>query len=132
MPHISKQKIDAVLLEKLFVELEKLVAQTTARESSQVLATLLTPTERIMLTKRLTAALMFSQGYSQYQVWNILKISPSTAQRLFLSYENGIYNKLIKIVNRQPHEKIWETLDLILRGGLPSMGKNRWKILDTK
>jgi len=132
MPHLSKQKLDSQLHEKLFDELQKLIANTSARESTLVVTTLLTETERLMIAKRFASAFMFSKGYSQYQVWKTLKISPSTAQRLFNAYENGAYSKLVKIAERNSHEKFWDTVELILRGGMPSMGKDRWKILDKK
>lgn len=131
MPHISTQNIDQILLEKLFSDLERLIADTTAKDSGLIINALLTKTERIMLTKRLATALMFAQGHSQYTVWNTLKLSPSTAQKMFLQYETGLYAPLIKITKHATHEKIWDTLELILQAGMPSRGKDRWKFLNS-
>ena len=133
MPHVSKQKMDQQMLERFFFDLERLVADTKAKDSRLIITTLLTKTERIMLTKRLAGALLFAQGHSQYKVWNTLKISPSTAQKMFLQYENGVYAPLIKIAKRTPNnEKLWSSLDLILRAGMPSRAiKDRWKFLDS-
>ena len=127
MPHLSKEVLDPLYLQKLFAELEILIASTTKRDSGAVLDALLTETEKVMLTKRLAGAMMYSKGYSQYQVWNLLKISPSTAERMQHTYESGHYNALLKIVTHKNNGELWDVLELILRGGLPTMGKDRWK-----
>ncbi len=127
MPHISKEALDPVYLQKLFTELEQLIASTTKRDSSAVLNALLTETEKVMLTKRLAAAMMYSKGYSQYQVWNLLKISSSTAERMKLAFETGQYRALLKIVDHQGSHELWNILEVIVRGGLPTRGKDRWK-----
>lgn len=127
MPHLSKEALEPEYLAKLFSELESLIASTTKHDSSAVLQALLTETERVMLTKRLAVAMMYSKGYSQYQVWNLLKISPSTAQRMQLAYESDHYRALLKMVNRKTSSELWDILEIIVGGGLPSRGKNRWK-----
>ena len=129
MPHISKQPIEKDYFETLFKELEKLIATTTLKDSAAVLHALLTETEKIMLTKRLAAALLFAKNYSQYQVWNLLKISPSTAQKMYLAFESGHYDSLITILNKKQYSDIWNMLELVLQAGMPSLGKDRWKSL---
>lgn len=129
MPHVSKQKIDKVVYTQFFNELEKLIAKSNPTSAPDFLNTLLTKTERTMITKRLAAALMFDQGSSQYKVWTTLKISPSTSSRMSLDYENGKYNKILRILRKSNNRQFWELLEKISRGGLPPMGKNRWRSL---
>ena len=129
MPHISKIPIKKEYYEQLFGEFEKLIAATTTKDSSFVLNALLTKTEKIMLTKRLAAALLFARGYSQYQVWNLLKISPSTAQKMYLAFADGQSDALIGILNKKKHRDVWNILELVLQAGMPSLGKDRWKSL---
>jgi hypothetical protein len=132
MPHVSKEKMDEEVQEKFFRELTLLIAKTTRADSLTVIDGLLTETEKVMLTKRLAAALLFSQGHSSYTVWNTLKISPSTAQKISYSYKKGRYKELITIAYSSKHKTLLGTLELILRAGMPSRGRDRWKFLSSR
>lgn len=132
MPHVSKTKINDGLYQKLFTQLTELPVGLSKRQTSNLFSSLLTKTEQVMLTKRCAAAIMFAEGYSDYRVWTVLKVSPSTAARLRLQYENGAFDGVVKIIsNRKIKDKerdeFIETLNKILRLGMPSRGRDRWK-----
>lgn len=133
MPHLSKEKIDDTAYRHLFIELQKVVAQASTKNVQSVLSGLLTPTEQIMLTKRLAAAMLYRKGCSQYEVWQLLKISPSTASRLKHSYEIGDYDQLLKVVHAHTSVNLLDVLEMVLSAGLPPRGKGRWRsVLNTK
>ena len=91
MPHISKREID----QKTFVDLENylysVVANHNTKERKLVFNELLTPTEKIMLAKRLGIILMLERGDSIYKIMKTLGISPSTAKRFELKHDLGKY-----------------------------------------
>lgn len=131
MAHVSKQPLDSKLSKELFVQLSVLVAKTDRKNGAQFLQTLLTDTEQVMLAKRLAVILMLSEGYSTYKVWNTLRMSKSTVVAMKTAYENGTYTPVVKMVGRSKadREKLWKTVELVLRAGMPSMGKDRWQSL---
>tara|TARA_B100000745_G_scaffold299277_1_gene249725 strand:+ start:1762 stop:2172 length:411 start_codon:yes stop_codon:yes gene_type:complete len=132
MPHVSKEKLNNRLYEKLFTDLIELQVGLSKKQAASVMSSLLTETEQIMLTKRCAAAIMFEHGYSSYRVWTVLKISKSTAKRLREQYEEGVFDGLLrglrnkKLAKKEKKEFI-ETFNKIMRLGMPSMGKDRWK-----
>ena len=132
MPHISKERLNTKLHEKLFTDLIELQMGLSKKQSTSLMSSLLTETEQIMLTKRCAAAIMFEQGYSGYKVYSVLKVSKSTAKRWYMQYEEGVFDGLLaglrnkKRVQREREEFI-ETFNKIMRLGMPSMGKDRWK-----
>ena len=132
MPHISKQQIESKVFNGLYHELESLIVKTKAENARLVLSGLLTPTEKIMLTKRLAAGIMYGRGCSQYQVWNTLKVSPSTAARMKLTYERGAYDSVLSTLNDSQVKNIWPLIERISRGGLPPLGKGRWNYVMKK
>ncbi len=132
MPHVSKDKINEQLYQKLFKQLIELPVGLSKQQTSNLFSSLLTKTEQVMLTKRCAAAIMFAEGYSDYRVWTVLKLSPSTAARLRLQYQCGEFDGVVNIIRSQKikaieREEFIETMNKILRLGMPSRGKDRWK-----
>lgn len=131
MPHVSSKKLNEKMYKNIFAQLTNLISKTQSHQAEGLLTSLLTETEKIMLSKRLAAAVMFSEGYSQYAVEKALQVSPSTAARMHLSYESGQYNGVLVVLRKDKKQKreFWESLEVLLRLGMPSMGKDRWKHL---
>jgi len=132
MPHISSEKIDKKIFDTLFQQMVYIQTGLTKKEVSGFIENLLTETEKVMMTKRCAAVLMFNAGCSAYEVWNTLKLSPSTAANIKLSYENGAFDHLIHIFKhkKQEKEEFMKALNKALRLGMPSMGKDRWEALN--
>jgi uncharacterized protein YerC len=131
MPHVSSKKINEKIYHKIFSQLANVVSQTQSHQAEALLMSILTETEQMMLSKRLAAAVMYSEGYSPYTVTKTLVVSPSTAARLHLAYEVGAYNGVLDILKKDQKQKeeFWTSLEVLLRLGMPSMGKDRWKHL---
>jgi hypothetical protein len=129
MPHISKKKLPRALEKAVLSQLFSF--SSDGRLKRNALSDLLTETERLMLAKRLAAVVLFLEDASIYRVRRVLSISPSTAVRLRQYLDGGEYRAIEKLFRtRKQREQFWENLERLLRGGLPEMGKGRWKRLD--
>lgn len=131
MPHISSEKINEKIYRRIFSQLANVVSKAKSHQADALLTSILTETEQVMLSKRLAAAVMFSEGYSRYAIEKTLMISSSTAARLYSAYENGLYDGVLNIIkkDKKQKEEFWQSLEVLLRLGMPSMGKDRWKHL---
>lgn len=129
MTNVSKKKLPAKEFEKLYNQLNAIIAGLDKKSSGEFFSDLLGPEEKIMLVKRLAAVVMYMEGNSSYRVWTLLHISPSTAEKIRFDYENGRYYNVQRLVTkkRKDYEEFWETLEVILRLGMPPMGRGRWK-----
>ena len=92
-----------------------------------------TPTEQIMFAKRLAAIMMIHNGYSFSAIERTLKLSPSTVTRLWRMTETDKFT----VIGRQKlkekaRKKFWDDFDVLVRLGMPEMGKGRWKFLDKR
>lgn len=129
MTRISKNALPDKELIQLRKELAKTIGSLSRTTADAFLDDLLGPEEYIMIAKRLAAILLYMEGNSSYTVWNALKISPSTADRIKLNYECGRYRQIESILKkrRADYEAFWNTLEIILRAGMPPQGRGRWK-----
>jgi len=103
-----------------------------ARNASKfLLDELLTDTERIMIIKRLAALSMLSQGLSSYRVHKLLKMSEQTTARMKSDIKKNKYPHIASFIKKKKDkEQFWAELEVLVRFGMPEMGKNRWKWLD--
>lgn len=134
MPHVSSNKLDKKVREKLFSELSRYIAKTNQSNSSSVLQTLLTPTEQTMLAKRIAVIALFHSGYSTYRVRKILSMSSSTVIFMHKQYKNDDYASVIKLFgkNKKDKQKLLNTLGLVLSCGMPSrVGMDRYRVLNS-
>lgn len=127
-------------LEKIHRGFFRLVTAAGGRKNpEQFLRELLTPTETLMITKRLAALVMLCRGYSGYKVCMALKISPSTAARLRTQLDDGVYSH-VETTFRGYRKKRAGTSDdfldtlfrFLLMGMPPRCGRGRWKFLFDK
>ena len=126
MALVSKHPIDEKLYKELYEQLVDLQSGLSRRQAGGLFSCLLTETEQIMLTKRCAAILMIAHDYSQYKVWNTLKLSSSTVARLSKNLNIGAYDDLLNIFipkrkSKKDREAFIETLEKVLRLGMPEM-----------
>ena len=129
MPHVSKNRVKKKVFQEIYDSLIEAVFKSTDRDQSRkLLVELLTPTERVMLAKRLAMIAMLDRGYSFYRISRELKVSFSTVARFYKQVVSGKYSYLTKLLTQSKETKInWGK---ILRGGLPPrVGKGRWAAL---
>ena len=129
MTNVSKKKLPEAEFDRLYLQLNVIIGSLNKNQSALFFTELLGPEEKVMLTKRLAAVVMFIEGNSSYRVWQLLKMSPSTAEVIRRDFETGRYDNIVMIFtkNKSDYRKFWETLDVILRAGMPPMGRGRWK-----
>ncbi|MCF7816159.1 MAG: hypothetical protein K9M10_00145 [Candidatus Pacebacteria bacterium] len=129
MAHVSHTPLKEEQLESLANQLSDSLAKLNKSSTALFLDELLGTEEYIMLSKRLTAILMCVRGDSSYKIWNALKISPSTADRIRDNYRDGRYAYIEKTLlkNTIEYERICNTLEIIINCGMSPRGKGRWK-----
>lgn len=138
MSHISRKKLRKKTFQSVEDTFFRLMSfPREAKKSRAFLADVLTPTERLMLAKRLAAIVMLCRGYSGYKIRAVLKVSPSTMTRLNRQLNEGAFPYLemlfrgTRSVKRvKEAEDFWDVLHkFILMGMPPRCGRGRWKFL---
>lgn len=134
MTNVSKKKLPEKEFDNLYKEFNVFIGALNVSASSAFFNDLLGKEEKVMLVKRLAAVMMFIEGNSSYRVWQLLQLSPSTAEKIRLDYERGRYTRIEKLFKKRSHDyqKFWETLEVILNAGMPPRGRGRWKSVLSK
>jgi len=138
MPHVSQKRVKKQVFNRMSNEFVNAIA--SMKNSSEVrgfLNELLTPTERVMLAKRLAVILMLKKKYSFLMIRHILKVSPSTVARFWKIIKMKPFQFLSReILRKEKQKKFWEELERLSRLGLPPRGRGRWanvyRLLDDK
>ncbi|MEK7611600.1 MAG: Trp family transcriptional regulator [Patescibacteria group bacterium] len=86
MPQVSRNKPHPDIGRRMFELLYKALAEAKKeKEVRDLLQDLITPTERVMLAKRLAIAVLLAKGYDYRQTSFILKVSYGTIGRVVAS-----------------------------------------------
>jgi DNA-binding CsgD family transcriptional regulator len=139
MTRISKRTLQKPAVKRAEKELVHcLLKNKTDDETAVALNELLSDSEYTMLTKRITAIIMFSQGLSSYRVHKLLKMSSQTTAKLLKSFAKGEYTHLAPAPNPElvkffekaekhswEDKMIYDAWGKILRGGMPSYTDRR-------
>ena len=99
MPHISSQKVDKETRHKIYRLLTATITDpnVSKKQHQAFFDELLTPTEKIMLGKRLAAIALLSQGVSPYQAGKRLRLSETTTGKFFERIERGELKHIVKL-----------------------------------
>lgn len=90
MSQISKYPLSQHVLERIFeIFLKSFIEIKNKEEADQFLSDLLTPTEKVMLAKRLTIAFLLEKGYDYQAVQKIVHVSTATIASVNLSRQYG-------------------------------------------
>ena len=132
MPHISKTK----LKQKTFLKINTLLIDSLFSKSAggngkNVLKSLLTKTERVMLAKRLAVIVLLDRSYSIYRIAKSLKVSPSTVARIKEDMTTK-YGMLCKQTQGKRMNDFLNKLEKFFVEMPPRVGKGRWKFLFEK
>ncbi len=76
-----------------------------------------TKTEKLMLAKRLTIALLVFKGYETEIICQVLHVSTATVYRIKVMLENGgvgIKTALNKMVTHEKMQAFWEKIDRVI------------------
>ena len=99
MSQVSKRILKADITERLFQNFWEMFADIKQTRQVQLfLEDFLSPTEKIMLAKRMAIAILFSKGYDHRTISSMLKVSTTTVNNIarFLNAKTPGYQLLIK------------------------------------
>ena len=106
MPHVSRHTPVRKVSDKIFdTLLERVAVKGSIHERKSFFINLLTPTERIMLSKRFAVIYMLQKGYSFDAIQEVLRVSPSTIARLWTSIQKGKRVDVVKQMQTPQFER---------------------------
>lgn len=128
MPQVSKYPLAQVVYNRIFEILFGTIADIkNPKEVEEFFADFLSPTERIMLAKRLSIAVLLAKGYSYTAIRKILRVSQTTIAdvNVFLRYAGKGYKRVVeRILAAEKQEEFWQKIDNVLSETIPPKGRN--------
>lgn len=115
MTKVSKRYLDKHLENHIFELFIKTISNL--KEPSDIqdfLEDLLSPTEKIMLVKRLAIAILLSKGYTYDKIDKALKVSRATIMHVSYWLKNGKsgYRKSVeRIIKDKNKEEFWDKIE---------------------
>lgn len=99
MPQVSKYPISKDVYERIYDIFLKTIVDLKAKEEiDSFLKEFLSPTEQVMLAKRLAIAFLLAKGYDYRSTAKVLRVSTGTVGNVGIAYKYGEGYK--KVVNR--------------------------------
>jgi TrpR-related protein YerC/YecD len=115
MTQVSRYPISKKVADRIFeVFLKTLVEIKSNEEADQFISDLLTPTEKIMLAKRLAIAYLLEKGYDYRTIQKIIRVSAPTITSVNNARRYGKegYRRLISKITRD--EKLKDFFDEVV------------------
>ena len=135
MTQISKYPISAAVEKRIFeIFFGSIVHLNNTTDVSQFLDDFLTPTEKMMLAKRLAVAVLLTKGYEYREIRKTLRVSfPMIANvNIWLKYKGKGYQKVIeKILREEKIEEFWQKIDDVITNVVPP-GHTNWSYWRSK
>jgi uncharacterized protein YerC len=134
MSQVSKYPIREEVFKRIFELLLKAVGEVKDRKETEMLIDdLLTPTEKIMLAKRLAIAVLLAKGYTYKAIREILRVSPPTIAlvQIAFKYKGAGYRHFTqKVLQEEESRLFWEKVeDLVLTAASSVKGGSAWRYL---
>jgi len=118
MAQVSKKHLPKSLEENMHGLLRQTLADLHSEQDvAEFLDDLLTPTEKVMLGKRLAIAVLLDKGYDQRTIHSMMRVSVSTVNTVnyWLTNKGDGYRKVIaRIKGKQQWKNFLEKLDRAL------------------
>jgi len=110
MPQISKRKLDNNIEEEMFKQFWNSLGQINDfQKSGEFFSDLLTQTEKTMLAKRFTAAVLIIRGKSATEIKNSIYLTYSTIGSVS-SWVKNAKPKTRELLTKISNEKNWESI----------------------
>ena len=138
MSQISKYPISKQISDRIFeIFLNTFVKIKSKEEADEFISDLLTPTEKIMLAKRLAIAFLLEKNYDYRTIQQLIRVSTGTIAFVNLSLRHGStgYKKLIsKIVQEEKLTGFFETaiIKVLSAPAALERGEGAWTYLKRK
>lgn len=111
MTQISRRNVAKDIQERISeILLKTLIKLSNKSEVSLFVEEFLTPTEKIVLSKRLAIALLLIKGYDYNSICGILKVTPNTIARtaFWVNHKGKGFNTVLsKIIQDEKWEDFW-------------------------
>lgn len=110
MPQVSKYPISKDVYNTIFDKLsETIVNLRTKGQVIRFFDEFLSPTERIMLAKRLAIGLLLAKEYSYREIREVLRVSTTTIgdSALLYKYGKGYREVIEKLIEDEKMEEFW-------------------------
>lgn len=132
MPHLSRYKLSKKTERELIKNLELVLAKLTKEEEMRgFLLSFLTPTERLMLAKRLAIAVLLKENFPDSHIASTLHVTRETVSRIQLILEargEGYESALRKLRSEKIFQEFKTSLvDLVKYAISTSGGKLKTK-----
>lgn len=128
MTQISKYPISKAVETRIFEIFSKTIANLKLQSDIyDFLEDFLTPTEKMMLAKRLAVALLLTKGYDYREIRKTLKVGfPMIANvNIWLKYKGKGYKKVIDwILKEEKIEEFWQKIDDVIDDVIPPAHTN--------
>ncbi len=114
MTQISRRTLGPKVWDRIYdLFLETVSSFSDKKKLGRFLDDFLTPTEKIMLSKRLAIVVLLSKGHDYRSVCELLKVTPTTVSKMSLKvrYSNeGIKPVIGDIYKKQALKVLWEEM----------------------
>lgn len=118
MTKVSRRILDKDLEKRIFeLFITTILNLKQQKDVEDFIEDLLSPTEKIMLVKRLAIAMLLTKGYTYDEIDDKLKVSRPTIMNVsyWLRHGRGGYQKVVeRIVRDQKREALFESIEEIL------------------
>lgn len=138
MSQISKYPISKEIADRIFEVFLKTFVEIKSREDAdQFISDLLTPTEKVMLAKRLAIAFLLEKGYDYRTIQKIIRVSAPTitSVNIVRQYGSEGYRKLVsKIIKEEKLIEFFENAvsKLLSAPAALEKGSGTWSYLKDK
>lgn len=130
MPRVSKRKVNAAVSQRMkSLLLDVISGLNNNQEIEEFLAEFLTPTEKIMLAKRLAIAMLLVKEYQYESIREILKVSTSTIDRVsyWIKHEGRTFKKIVEnIVKKEKDEENWHAFWQSISSATVTWTRGNW------
>ncbi|OGM21559.1 hypothetical protein A2863_04260 [Candidatus Woesebacteria bacterium RIFCSPHIGHO2_01_FULL_38_9b] len=113
MTQISRYPISKDVYNRVFdIFLKTITGLYVKKITANFLKEFLTPTEQVMLAKRLSVAFLLAKGYQHREISRILRVSTGTVNRVAYSYKKGQYFNVVieKILRDEKIDEFWQEI----------------------
>ena len=123
MPEVSRRKLPREIEEKIKASFYEAISVVKGdKESELFLRDLLTPTERVMIPKRLAIAILLSKGWTNSMICSRLNVTNSTVASVVRTFEasEGFKTVIDKLQKNEAWRSLWQDIEsLLYRFSLP-------------
>lgn len=116
MAQVSRRPLDKDIEGRIYESFYKAVGLLNEKEARAFINDLLTPTEKIMLPKRLAIAILLSRGWNYDAIRDTLKVTQTTVSSVYkvLSFSTGLRLAIEKLSANQAWQEWWQGIEKLL------------------